>query len=307
MRERILAVLGAVCLIAIGLLVRSQLGGSDSGDGPKASNGGGRPVVACDPSLSAVCDALADAGRIAADPPTLTLAAAVTPDAKIDGWITWDPAPGIANIDTPDTWDIPEVLGSAPVAILSSSSDLTTLRAGCEADVTWSCVAHPETSGLAMGVGDLNSAESLARFYPLAASLVGSGQDFTNLASPQLRSVVNSPADGQDPLADQVRTLLTAPGALNVVVGPQGAFEAARATPRGSALVISTPKPAGATMSAVIVRRTASKATTITVAQVLDVAPAATALRDNGLTGTPAALAPPQRAGELYAVRKKVA
>ena len=307
MRERILAVLGAVCLIAVGLLVRSQLGGSDSGDGPKGTNGGGRPVVACDPSLSAVCDALAEAGRIAANPPTLDLAGAAKPDAKIDAWITWDPAPGIANVDAPDTWATAEVLGSAPVAILSSPADLTKLRAACEADVTWPCVAHPDSSGLAVGVGDVKSAEGLARFYPLAASLVAPGQDFTSLTSSQLRAPVNSPADGQGPLADQVRTLLTAPGALNVVVGPQGAFEAARATPRGAGLVVTIPKEAGATMSATIVRRTGSKAKSLTAAQVRAVDPAATALRAAGLTGAPAALAPPERAGQLYAVRQKVA
>ena len=58
-------------------------------------------------------------------------------------------------------------------------------------------------------------------------------------------------------------------------------------------------------MSVVIVGRTGDKAKTITAAQVLAVAPTATALRSLGLTGSPAALAPAQRAGELYAVRKK--
>ena len=311
-----LAVVGAVCLVALALVARSALSGDDNGSDGNGGGGGrgDRPVVACVSDLAEVCRALADRGAIAADPPTLDLDEAAAPDEKIDAWITWDPAPGIANIDGPETWGEPQVLGGGALTILSNRGDLATLRSGCGAALTWACVADTPKSGLAVGVGDGQSAESLARFYPVAASLVPAGEDFTSLTSTQLRAVVDSPANGQDRLKAQVKTLLTAPGSLNVVVGPRPGLEAALRTPRGQAMVTSAPTPTGDSMTAVIVSRVdtdgsrsdGSESKGLKASAVLGVDEASQALRAAGVEPGTGSLAPPDRAGELYAVRKKV-
>ena len=103
MRERLLAVVGAICLVALALVVRSAIAGGDGGsdgdgqDGSKPKPSGDTPVVACSPTLVDLCDAMAEAGLIAAKPPTLALGAKVP--EQVDGWIAWDPGPSVTGFD----------------------------------------------------------------------------------------------------------------------------------------------------------------------------------------------------------------
>src|SRR5690348_6274692 len=114
MKSRGMAVVGAFLLIVLAMFVRSKLADDDSSSNGSKGNGGGRPVVACTPELQEVCDALATDGQIASDPPTLDLGGASKPDSEIDGWITWDPAPEIADFDAGqnEVWGPSDALGS---------------------------------------------------------------------------------------------------------------------------------------------------------------------------------------------------
>jgi hypothetical protein len=253
--------------------------------------------VACTPDLADVCAALADDGAIAREPITLDLDAATEPPDDLDGWITWDGAPGVADLDAPGTWQEPVAVAGAPLAIARRSGPVPALPAGCAADtLTWRCVVDSALDGTAVGVGTGTTAESLVRLHPLATALVPADGDVTDIDATDLRAVVASPADPQDLFPAQLVTLRTKLGALTWLVGPQGALEAA------DGLVVV--RPAGsAVLASVVLAATGSGDVGNLADRLRDGAPAA-ALRDAGVE--PGAGRLSVDPGELYAVRDKV-
>jgi hypothetical protein len=260
MKERLLAVLGAICLIAAAVLVRQWLtdrGDDDAGGGGSGSN---RPVVACTVELADVCDALAAAGAIAADPPELDSAGAATPDDQIDAWITWDPAPQLAGYDadgrTPTaTWTEVEVLATAALA---AAAQAETFAEACGAEVTWTCLAE---SGAAdqpttTGVGEPATAEGSARLLPLARAL-SEDDDPGTTDDIALRALLDGPIGGQRSAETMATLLVTRPAEVDVVIGPSGLLEAAAATTRGRDLGVAVRSPAPeATIAVVVASRT---------------------------------------------------
>ncbi|QXC62706.1 hypothetical protein KSP35_07910 [Aquihabitans sp. G128] len=302
MRQRILAIVGAVALVVVAVFVRSMI--SDDGSGGSSGDDGGKPVVACTPDLQGICDALEADGRIAADTPALDLADAAAPPAALDGWITWDPAPGIADIDAEQAsankpWDAGAPLGASTLAVAVRGSQLTGAPSGCtQVAFPWTCLDQEASSSAAIGVGTGTTAESLARLYPIALSLVPDADSgFRDIPDQRLQSLVNSPPDGQDPFPDQLRTLQTKVGALNYLVGTTDAFEGAEnltvltATPVAQATIVLAPRRGTKDLVA------GSALTSSGVQQ---------ALRDAGVVPGTGRLAPDDRAGDLYAVRDKV-
>jgi hypothetical protein len=299
MRERILAVVGAVALIVAAVVVRSLLAG-DGGDGGGADGSAGRPVVACTPDLRAVCDALVADGAVTAAPGPLDLAGAGDPAAEVDGWITWDPAPGVVNFDHPDTWLATGVpLASAPLGVLAAAGAGT-----CPATTTWgSCVLAAADAGLAVGIGPGTTAQGLARLEPVARALVPADGDFTTIPAAGLRRVLDSPQIAQADQAAQLTTFLTRRGALNLVVGSVPALQAAAA--RQTTATVTTPSPA-ATLTVVLATRARPGEDPLAADLVLGNARATAALEAIGLTTGTGTAAPAERAGELYAVLDKI-
>jgi len=298
MKQRVLAIIGAVALIAIAMVLRATVmdGGGDGASNGKATKG--KPVVACAPDLVAICTALASDGAIASNPPTLDLADATAPPDDVDGWLTWDPAPAIANIDAPNTWGPSVPVGGASLAVGSRTGTTLTLPTGCRpATLTWTCVAAAAQRGTAVGVGTADSAESLARLYPLAKTLVPTDGDFTTIDGSALKAIVGSPNDPQADFPDQLVTLQTKLGALGLLVGPEGALSSA------SNVTVRRPSPA-AQVTVVLASRTGHDLGDLHGA--FTRAGAAAALGDAGVTAGQGRLAPDSRAGELYVVRKKV-
>ncbi|MEO6988806.1 MAG: hypothetical protein ABI239_09165, partial [Aquihabitans sp.] len=88
MRERVLAIFGALALIAFAFVVRSLIvggdGGGEGGNGNDPVSSDSRPVVACTKDLMAMCDALADEGAIAADPPPVDLGSVAANTGRVD-------------------------------------------------------------------------------------------------------------------------------------------------------------------------------------------------------------------------------
>jgi hypothetical protein len=228
-RERILAVLGALVLVGLAVFVRGKLVADDS----RAQNApprpaAERPVVACTPDLATVCDALADAGQIAPNPPTLDLDGAATPPKEIKGWITWSPAPDIANLDARDNgddvvWHKDMVLASAELGVLAVPSTVN-----CGQPVDWNCLATKAGPDLSVGVGTVTSAEGLARIAPLAPSLARDG-DATDVNVDRANAILGGPSRGQDDAATMLRGAVTV-GGVDAVVAPLDAAESAAAT-----------------------------------------------------------------------------
>lgn len=293
MRERLLAIFGALALVAVAVVVRSLLTDAN----PSGSSGRNRPVVACTPDLMPICTALVAAGKIAPDPPSLDLGGDAMADPAIDGWITWDPAPGIANVTEPGAWADSQPIGSSPLAVATRPTAPPQLPDGCSLGaLTWRCLA--DLGGSSIGVGTGRSAESLARLAPIAAELVPDGGDFTKITATDLATIVKSPAIPQQNFPEQLKTIRTAPGALSLLVGPQAALD------RAKGLSVTQPTPAASVVAVYAVRR---------AGQLVDTAglfgPEAVrqAVGRAGLTaGTTASLAPAERAGELFQVLTKV-
>lgn len=240
MRDRILAVLGALALVALAVFVRGKL--VDDADGGKEGSrpAAERPVVACTPDLAAICTALADAGGIAEDPPTLDLNTAANPPKEIEGWITWAPGPAIANLDDTasggDTvWSKDVVLGSAELGVLAVPSPL-----GCTQPLEWTCLAQNAGLATSIGVGTVTSAEGLARLAPLAPVLAPSG-DLRDVDVERGREILDGPTAGQDDAPSMLRDAFK-PGSVDAVVAslpaaqrearaPQAQTRALRAIP----------------------------------------------------------------------------
>jgi hypothetical protein len=297
-----MAVVGAIGLVVAALFVRSLLAGDS--DGSSGSSERSLPVVACAPDLDHVCDALVDDGLVRAAPAALDLAGAADPDPTIDAWITWDPAPGVANLDAPDTWGAVTTLASAPLGVLVAGGP-----DACTTTADWACVVTLAENGLAVGTGDGTTAESLARLHAVGAALVPDEGDFTEISPIALRQVVQSPQVRQSDAADQITIFLTRRGALSAVIGPVAALQAAAA--RQPTATVTQPEP-GATAQVVLATSSAPAAgggaarPTLSAGDLLASEAARAALESLGLEpglGEPAAAT---TAGEVYSLREKL-
>jgi hypothetical protein len=205
-------------------------------------------VAACTAELADVCDALADAGAIAADPPTLELADAAEPPDGVDAWITWSPAPALAGFDADPqdpraVWPEVAALASEPLAVALVPGPATE---ACRTDPSWGCLAEEAAgaAGLRIGVGRPATAEGIARLTPLARSLA-EDDDPRTLDVGGLDTVIDGPVNGQDAFIAGLRTLITTRGELDAVVGPEAALTTAAATEQGRqrGIVVATPTP----------------------------------------------------------------
>ncbi len=292
---------GAVALIAAALVARSFLAGDDQGNAAgRGDNGRDRPVVACTPDLQTVCDSLVADGAISPAPNSLELADATNPHAEVTGWITWAPAPGVANIDRPDTWLAEsEPVASAPTGVLVAEGS-----GQCPTTTTWaSCVLAAANAGLPVGVGPGTTAESLARLEPVARALVPTDGDFTTIPAVYLRRVITSPQVAQADQASQVTTFLTRRGTLSLVVGPVPALQKA-ATRQPSAQVVAPTPPAR--MTVVLATRQTPDREPLSAQLILSSTRATTALNQLGLAPGPADAPSATLAGEMYAVLDKI-
>jgi hypothetical protein len=243
-KQRVLAVAGAVILVASAVLVRSWLvgDGDDSGGGGTRSTGA-PPTVGCTADLAELCRALAAADRIAADPPTLELDDLQAPPDDLDGWIGWDPGPRVVDFATGTArWGEGEPLATAPLAVLADPNALAEV---CPDAVTWACVADSAGDGLAVGIGDPNTSEGLARIAPfLGPEGPWPTDDFDELAE-RTAELRDTPPGPQDDAASMADRLVTQPGSLDLVVLTQREAQARAATAQGRSrgLVAVTPTP----------------------------------------------------------------
>jgi hypothetical protein len=153
--SRVLALIGAVCLIAAAILARALLtGDGDDGDGG-GGDGGDALVVACIPELEAACRAIDRDVELSIEDPAVTIGR-LADGEDIDAWVTLDPWPAMAAIVEPRAVAEPvEPVASDELVLLARTN--TAEGTGCDDPLTWSClvdalgdsVAVPEpTAGL---------------------------------------------------------------------------------------------------------------------------------------------------------------
>lgn len=312
MKSRGAAVIGAFALIALAIFVRGLLVGDDgsgSGGSKKGSDDGSLPVVACTPELIGVCEALASDGQIADDPPPLDLPEAADPPADVDGWITWNPAPQIANYVssptlTPQVWTDTKAFGTAPEVILADGSTATNLARDCEATTTWACLGGlaPE---LAIGVGDPATSEGIARLAPFAQAFA-EDDDPSTLDVQALAAIVRSPSGPQAGAVEMAGRLTTQVGSLSMVAGPDLLMQRQTVTPAGRNRKLTVIASAPESMLTVVLAARAGHEDELDDLTCKDLPVLATsALNSVGVTGctgsTDDALA-----GFLFQVQKKV-
>ncbi len=147
--RRVLAVLGAVLMVAVALLVRSAI---DSGDDGGSGGGGGddaAPQLLCAEELAEVCQTLADDGlaEVTIEPvgTTVDRLGEVDADLEADAWLTLDPFPQQVNdrrqlaTGNPLFAD-PLASGfSTGLALVAQDDRGAALEADCAA-VGWACV-----------------------------------------------------------------------------------------------------------------------------------------------------------------------
>ena len=311
MKSRGAAVIGAFLLIALAIFVRGLLvdDGGGGSDGSKRSDGGDAPVVACTPELMGVCEALANEGMIADDPMELDLPDAAEPPPEVDGWITWNPAPQIANYVasptlTPRVWTTTTALASATELILTDGNTATNLAAGCDAKTTWACLGALAPA-LSIGVGDPATAEGIARLAPFAQAFA-TDDDHTTLDAQALDAIVRSPAEGQGDTAEMAQRLTTRVGSLSMVAGPDFLLTRQTVTPAGRnrklTVIASLPE---STMTVVLAARAGREDDLDLACKDLPVL-ATSALSSAGAAAPCTGSTDDALAGFLYQVQKKV-
>ncbi|MET1048223.1 MAG: hypothetical protein ABWZ55_01215, partial [Acidimicrobiales bacterium] len=148
--RRVLAVLGAVLMVAVALLLRSFLDGGDDGDQASGDRGNGDvPTLVCAEELADVCEALERDGvaDVTVEPvgETVDRLGAVDADLGADAWLTLDPFPqqvderrefatGSALFGEPLATD-----RSSPLALVAFADRAAALEADCP-EVDWACL-----------------------------------------------------------------------------------------------------------------------------------------------------------------------
>lgn len=240
MKQRILATLGAIALVGAALFGRGLLRGSDSGGGPSgqgSKGGSGLPVVACTPDLAEICQALAADDKIAPGTDPLDLDGAAAPPPKVEGWIAWDPASQIANLDAggAERWAESKPVMSARLATVTSDAGRTDLSgAPCPVENFDSppkvapCVQALVNGRVTLGVGDGSTSESIARLVTIGPAFVDNGEP----DRATLRAIADGaprPGTAQEQATSQTQRALGA----SVVFGPIDALQRVAQKPGG--------------------------------------------------------------------------
>jgi hypothetical protein len=252
--KQLLAVLGAVAMIAAAVLIRNAL--DDSGDGGSPTSGpGGTVTVACAEDLAAACDALEGAEGItvvreqAAD--TAALLAKDTPPA-VDAWVTT--APWAELVDVQRTFaGLDPALGTG--TLIARSPVVLAVDKGVRAQladpqrcgtVGWACVgqqpslARPSHASPDTATGLVELAAATSGWFEAGGKQTFSRDDFADPAFQTwlkgLEALVVRP---NPPDLAPVQALFVAPGSYGAV----GALEADVASRNLQRVDVLYPRP----------------------------------------------------------------
>ena len=295
MRNRILAIVGALALVAVALVVRGVLADDDGGSGPGGASGQ-LPVVACSPGLEPICETLAEAGFVDLAFEKFDLESPGATTGLVDGrhvaaWITWDPAGPISNFDLDaPVWGTPVTVGSSPLLVASHRD----LPPACrDAAPTWSCVVGTDQ---VMALGTPSTIDGLLRAEPIAAALQPDRDFIGSTELGPLRALYEGRNSVPGPMMKELATIN--PGFYDSIV----------VTKAGAAVrsVSDTATPAGVFAMTLVVTPHVD-ASIDWIGGAFDDDAVRAAVRSAGVEPGEGTLADEKRAGELHALRQEIA
>jgi hypothetical protein len=160
--RRLLAVIGAVGMVAAALVVRGALD-DDPGEGP--DTGDDQVLVVCDVDLEDACGAFGDDVEVRVETAAETSAALVAGELDdIDGWVTSGAWRELTESRADRSLGESAVLASSPVVLAVDADRVDALRDLCGDTAVWRCVG--DDAGQAWG-----SLGGDARWGPLRTGL----------------------------------------------------------------------------------------------------------------------------------------
>jgi len=228
--RRLLAVFGAVAMIAAAVVIRRGL---DDGGGGNPGKADDKIVIVCAADLEAYCRAL---------PPEVevrTVAAADTAEAlrsgsldgDVDGWVTSSAWLELLGADA-DALGEPERLATSPIGVAAVADRADEIRGLCgrrpvwgclaeSAGATWAAVGQDLPGRVEVGVPSADSASGLAVLASVAAGSLGgvgfASNDFDAEFRANLAALV-APSGATD--RDPVRTMVTQRGRYSAAGAP---------------------------------------------------------------------------------------
>lgn len=193
-----LAVIGAVLIVAAAMAGRSMLDDDDARESSGGGGGDGAVIVVCDPDLRGACEALGDDVVVRVEDSSTTAAALAAGDLDdVDGWVTSSAWLEVARSRAPESVGEAEALASAPVVLASDPERADAIVDLCGGEPVWRCVTDaaerswadiggPPTWGpLRTGLPDADTALGLAVLGSVAVGFFGdadfAANDFTDL------------------------------------------------------------------------------------------------------------------------------
>ena len=263
--RRVVAVLGAVLMVAVALLVRGAIDGDDDGggsDGSRDADGDGEVTLLCADELEDVCRSLRDAGAIdgfEVEPAGETVDRVVAEDLGADGWLTLDPLPEMANVAREQDgrgpiFDDPHGTGfTTDLAVVAHPLRAPTFESACSGEIDWICLGdlagdawsdhggEPGWGEIKVGIDDLDSASGLL----VAAQAVAAHLELDTFATNDLESSDADRWAGRFVFeSDALAALVTqGPGAFSAVGALDVEAQSFAQTPRGADLAIFYPAP----------------------------------------------------------------
>ena len=206
--RRLLAVIGAVGMVAAALALRQAMDDDADDDGDA---GGEEVVVVCDPDLRAACDALGDDVEVRIEDAADTSAALVAGDADgVDGWLTSAAWLEITQDRADASLGEATVLASSPVVLAADADRADAVATLCQDQPVWRCVGDaaertwesldgdPRWGSLRTGLPDADTAVGLSVLASAAAGYFD-GTDFAANDFADLRGWLSRLADASAP------------------------------------------------------------------------------------------------------------
>ncbi|MFV0318456.1 MAG: hypothetical protein ACK5O2_16030 [Microthrixaceae bacterium] len=240
--KRLLALIGALAMVAAAVLVRGILDNADDPSGGGDSPGPGEQTLnlTCGPALLTVCNALAEANErlaVTEEPEALTTQKLAAGEIDLAGnwaWLAagdW-PAYGQATGETVPELTASSVLARSPAVIVARSDRLAVLEGSCDS-VDWACIGdsagepwssiggEPGWGRIEVGLPIPDDGEGMASVNQAVVSRMGHATFATNdLDDPstaawfdRIASESNANAGSTTPLVEFIRR----PGSLSVV------------------------------------------------------------------------------------------
>jgi hypothetical protein len=253
-KTRLLAVATAVVMVIVAVAIRAHLNSGSATSTPSAS---GPVTIACVTELEAQCKQLRNV-TVRVEDASVTAKAIAGGTAGIDGWVTFEPWPEIANqLALRNVTGASARVASSPllIAMVQERADALARTSDCGGTVTWKCLGDaigkqwtdvggkPEWGVVKGGVPATASGLGLLVLGNAASDYFGrtdfATNDFDDSFTVWRSSVTSTPAEFNDFIL-QFPALYSAVGTTEQIAAGKGTRPVAEITPRvpGSATVV---------------------------------------------------------------------